>query len=455
MDDEKAAYIEDPRIPCQYGRKCYQKNPAHHHKYKHPPDPKRKKIFSNNGKGLKRAKPNDEVATGSGNEISDLDSEVRTTNNESEIVDNNKAEGKISNDVSNSESDEESILESLNNEKSTSTDRVGNTEDVSINEGAVCDHENGHNNEISRKFIKEKFFFEMPEDFYQFYQLCECLNKNNPSEALATIGLKLVGPFDVLCGKFCEQNKKDEEFLLHWRYFYDPPQMQTVLKGDDKTGYHIGYFRDSPEEKPVFMVENHGMKDGTLTTIGENIFGAVSSYIDDQKKTSNPFTKVQFNKFANIVKEEAGKLGWDLSRKTSSINKRNNKILTRTFNKIGLVVPYERKTQLGYRKLAMPDKDLNDLLTKIQKANPEQKQKLLGVLQAELLTWIDIAVDECDFGTGIELGWNILSHGVEDLNNTAARYLVSCYRQLKWDSFAKIAEVHLKNRKKSCNLSIV
>lgn len=31
------AYKDDPRIPCQYGIKCYQKNSQHHSKYKHPP----------------------------------------------------------------------------------------------------------------------------------------------------------------------------------------------------------------------------------------------------------------------------------------------------------------------------------------------------------------------------------------------------------------------------------
>lgn len=30
-------YNDDPRIPCQYGVKCYQKNSQHHNKYKHPP----------------------------------------------------------------------------------------------------------------------------------------------------------------------------------------------------------------------------------------------------------------------------------------------------------------------------------------------------------------------------------------------------------------------------------
>lgn len=36
-DAQLRAYKDDPRIPCQYGVKCYQKNPQHHSKYKHPP----------------------------------------------------------------------------------------------------------------------------------------------------------------------------------------------------------------------------------------------------------------------------------------------------------------------------------------------------------------------------------------------------------------------------------
>lgn len=30
-------YVDDPRIACQYGVKCYQKNQVHLQKYKHPP----------------------------------------------------------------------------------------------------------------------------------------------------------------------------------------------------------------------------------------------------------------------------------------------------------------------------------------------------------------------------------------------------------------------------------
>lgn len=52
---------------------------------------------------------------------------------------------------------------------------------------------------------------------------------------------------------------------------------------------------------------------------------------------------MKFIKIQNTLKEEAEKLGYDISRKTKEMVKRNNKVLSKTFNQIGLVVPYERK----------------------------------------------------------------------------------------------------------------
>lgn len=40
QDEAYNKYVTDSRIPCKYGIKCYQKNPVHHQKYKHPPDKK-------------------------------------------------------------------------------------------------------------------------------------------------------------------------------------------------------------------------------------------------------------------------------------------------------------------------------------------------------------------------------------------------------------------------------
>lgn len=36
-NEDPYVYASDPRVPCKYGVKCYQKNPIHNEKYKHPP----------------------------------------------------------------------------------------------------------------------------------------------------------------------------------------------------------------------------------------------------------------------------------------------------------------------------------------------------------------------------------------------------------------------------------
>ena len=72
--------------------------------------------------------------------------------------------------------------------------------------------------------------------FFIFILLLEALNES--------LGLKLVGPYDILSGTFDDVSESDiTSYHLHWRYFYDPPEFLTIIKGDDKTGYHLGYYR--------------------------------------------------------------------------------------------------------------------------------------------------------------------------------------------------------------------
>lgn len=47
-----------------------------------------------------------------------------------------------------------------------------------------------------------------------------------------------------------------------------------------------------------------------------------------------------------------------LEKKTANMQDREKKIVTRAFHKAGIVVPYNKKTQLGYRDLAITDSKL-------------------------------------------------------------------------------------------------
>lgn len=37
FEEKQKIYAEDSRSPCKYQTNCYQKNPDHHTKFKHPP----------------------------------------------------------------------------------------------------------------------------------------------------------------------------------------------------------------------------------------------------------------------------------------------------------------------------------------------------------------------------------------------------------------------------------
>ena len=63
------------------------------------------------------------------------------------------------------------------------------------------------------------------------------------SEALKELNLELVGPYDILSGKKFQTTENSGSLCLHYRYFCDPPEFVTVLKGDNTVGLHIGYYR--------------------------------------------------------------------------------------------------------------------------------------------------------------------------------------------------------------------
>jgi hypothetical protein len=60
---------------------------------------------------------------------------------------------------------------------------------------------------------------------------------------METLGLRLVGPFDILAGAHKNTQNPQQHLHLHWRYFYDPPEFQSILQGCADTQHHMGYYR--------------------------------------------------------------------------------------------------------------------------------------------------------------------------------------------------------------------
>ncbi|XP_038213019.1 histone PARylation factor 1 [Zerene cesonia] len=422
MSEEWKKYVKDPRKICKYGEKCYQKNPDHHKTYKHPPQLKAK------GNKDKRTQ----------NRFKPYNKKTNTHNTCNETIDNENTDSAV-----NSSHEEE-----IDDVSETAT-AVCRLDDVTENIIQIDASTVYFSKETDNAVYKECFKVEMPTDFFKFY---ECLNEESSSveHLMASVNLEMIGPFDLLLGKLPKLDKK-ELYLVHWRFFYDVPEFQAVLKKKGNSELHIGYYRDEPNEKPVFLAKNDSFKDYTISPIAENIFGAVYWFLQNEKKSS-PFISVACQKLSEKVKKWAESNNYSIEEYDKK--KRLKGIVCKTFHGAGIVVPYNKKTQLGYRKLVETDANIKKMFKKLQDASMEsEKTKILSELQP-LITYSSIAVDECDFGTGLEAGIALFCSGHKEFQKSALSLLSTTYSLLKRDEFGEIIQMHIKHRRKGPHMAL-
>ncbi|XP_077790294.1 histone PARylation factor 1 isoform X3 [Podarcis muralis] len=300
-----------------------------------------------------------------------------------------------------------------------------------------------------RQEVESCYRLQMPEDFYCFWKFCEELDPDKPCDALkSSIGLQLVGPYDILAGKHKKTNRSaDVNFNLHWRFFYDPPEFQTILTGDSKMQYHMGYFRDMPDELPVWVGENEAKKGCTISQVGDNVFAAVKLLLSKRLKELTDKKKISILKdIDEKLTKTAKELGYSLEQKTMKMKQRDKKVVTKTFHGAGLVVPID-KNDVGYRELPETNASLKRICKAVVDApNDDQRLKAFAPIQ-EMLTFVQFANDECDYGMGYELGIDLFCYGSHYFHKIVGQLLPLAYNLLKRNLFAEIIEDHLANRK--------
>ncbi|XP_059184883.1 histone PARylation factor 1 isoform X1 [Centropristis striata] len=287
---------------------------------------------------------------------------------------------------------------------------------------------------------------QMPEDLYHFWDFCKELCPDSPRGALKdTLGLQLVGPFDILAGAHKNSKNPQPNFHLHWRYLYDPPEFQTILLGSEETQHHIGYFRDTPDSLPAFVGENEAKKSCTITQMGDNVFAAVLSYLLKRRKEKGSKKAEALESLEAKLRDRAEALGLSLEQKTKGMKQRDKKVVTKTFHGAGIVVPVD-KNDVGYRELPETDAGLKKILKAIAEArNDEERVKAFGPLQ-EMITFVQFANDECDYGMGYELGMDLFCYGSHYFHKVIRQLLPMAYSLLKRNVFGEILEAHLSSR---------
>lgn len=90
---------------------------------------------------------------------------------------------------------------------------------------------------------------------------------------------------------------------------------------------------------------------------------------------------------------------------------------------------------------------LRKLFTKIAEGETQEiRDKSFDEL-TDIVTLVQFANDECDYGEGLELGLNAFCFGTERLHSVILGLLPLAYKLLGRGAFAEIVTAHLADRK--------
>uniref|UniRef100_A0A2K6SRN4 Histone PARylation factor 1 n=1 Tax=Saimiri boliviensis boliviensis TaxID=39432 RepID=A0A2K6SRN4_SAIBB len=282
-----------------------------------------------------------------------------------------------------------------------------------------------------RKEVENHYKLSLPEDFCHFRKFCEELDPEKPADSLsASLGLQISFLENI------KQRKKSTglNFNLHRRFYYDPREFQTIITGDNKTQYHVGYFRDYPDELPAYVGINEAKKNCIGVPNGDNVFAADKLFL--MKKLKEVTDKKKTNLLENIdekLTEVARELGYSLEQRTTKMKQKDKKPVTKTFRGAGLVVPVD-KNDAGYRELPETDADVKRICKTIVEAMSEEERLKAFVPIQEMMTSVQF------------LRMDLFCYDSHYFHRVAGQVLPLACSLLKRNLLAEIIEDHLANR---------
>ena len=84
----------------------------------------------------------------------------------------------------------------------------------------------------------------------------------------------------------------------------------------------------------------------------------------------------------------------------------------------------------------------------VESSSSEERDRHFDAL-TEIVTLVQFANDECDYGEGLELGLDLFCYGSAELHSTVLSLLPLAYQLLGRHQFANIITAHLANRTNS------
>ena len=258
-------------------------------------------------------------------------------------------------------------------------------------------------------------------------------------------GVECCGVLDWMCGRFDECDRRRVKPWLHWRYFYDLPELMTVYRAvttmeneegrevqeeDEKAveaaggGWHCGYWRDAPEDEPPFLVSASNFHP-VYTVQGRTIYHALHRHLLQLLNVSNKRDKG--SEHSRLIQSTIDQLLAHASSHHLTLTNssgqpqpplrdkaylaREKRVLASTFTTLGFVCPYNPTTQVGFRPLPIDPPQLRAMLDRMERERLGSGSSSGssgsggsggGVGYGEwdgVVTLLSLAMDECDPGT--------------------------------------------------------
>lgn len=148
-------------------------------------------------------------------------------------------------------------------------------------------------------------------------------------------------------GKF-----KDKEprvaYALHWRYYTDPPELQTVARFPGQSLRHWGLLWDDAGAEPVACVNSDSTIGNCFSSCGGNIYSACKALL---QVVGSQGSKSKVAKTMASLQAHAKKHGYSSTDYPGAAWKqRSASVNADTISGLGIVVPLDERG-VGYRPL--------------------------------------------------------------------------------------------------------
>jgi hypothetical protein len=293
--------------------------------------------------------------------------------------------------------------------------------------------------EQRRARLRAEYGFDFPDDFFRVWDLACRLRPLDPLNAFAdTLNVVLVGPFEVLSGRF-DGRVPRRSLLLHWRYHDDPPEFFTVMADDD--GLHWGYFLDDPATASGCVASYYPEEVYEIQPDGDTLFEALrlqlescqgdleidleEEDVDDAEADAaeDALAKLRRQVMA-VATGDRMKTGEEYTDRYAGVSSRSDRVVAATMEEMGIVLPPEQ-----YRPLSVTGKKL---WKRLKRGGPIEP----------LMQEARQAIAEGKPGAALELGRNLWACAGEERQEAAFDILDEAYAALGRETLRCVLQTH-------------